>query len=59
MAAGLAVCFIGAYLLIALRRVYAGKTRFILLRWAIVLVGILAFNHLADVVAIRLTMALV
>jgi hypothetical protein len=39
--------------------VYAGPAHYVLLRWAIVLVTILAFNHLADVVAIQLTLALV
>lgn len=57
-AAAIAFCFIGAYLLAAIRRVYAGPIRFVLLRWAIVFVTILGFNHLADVAAIRLTLAL-
>ena len=57
-AAAIAVCVIGAYLLAAIRRVYAGPVRFVLLRWAIVFVTILGFNHLADVAAIRLTIAL-
>jgi hypothetical protein len=58
-AAAVGVCLIAAYLFVAIRRVYGGPTRYVLLRWAIVLATILAFNHLADVVAIRLTLAMV
>ena len=58
VAALLAVCLIGAYLFFALRLNYAGPTALTLLRWAAVLIVVLAFNYLADTTAVRLTLAL-
>ncbi len=58
VAAALALCFIGVYLFFALRLNYAGPTALTLLKWAAVLIVVLAFNYVADTTAVQLTLAL-
>ena len=57
-AAAVALGISGTYLFLAVRRVYPGSARRVCFEWAVLMLLTLVCNYLANLIAIRVTLAL-